>query len=91
LGLFGLGDDGAYPSLAGHCLLVRDLSEEHVGERASVPDAGATYLERVVTAGIDAEFEAYAALPEIRIDGTARWFVANGPAYCEVVNPVTRH
>jgi len=91
LGLYSVSDDGAYPSLAGYCLLVRDLSVEQVGERTSVPDALAPYLEKVVTAGIDAEFEAYAALPEIRVERVGRWFVANGPAYCEIVNLVTRH
>lgn len=61
----GIADSGEYPTLAGYRVLVRDLAEEHVGEDAITSNDVALYLEKTVAGCIDAEFAAYAALPEI--------------------------
>ncbi len=90
LGLYGLEDGCKYPELAGYCLLVRDLSEDGIGEAPGKREDTAPYLEKVVAACIDAEFAAYAALPEIRLDEVERWFRADGPAYRDIRNLVTR-
>src|ERR1039458_6771585 len=87
----GLEDGGKYPELAGYCLLVRDLSEDRIGEAPCKREDTAPYLEKVVAACIDAEFAAYAALPEIKLDEVERWFRADGPAYRDIRNLVTRH
>jgi len=91
LALYGLENGGKYPELAGYCVLVRDLSADGIGEPAGKPGEAAPYLEKVVAACIDAEFSAYAALPEIKLDEVARWFSAEGPAYRDIRNLVTRH
>ena len=91
LGLYGVGEGDAYPPLAGYCVLVRDLSEDHVGEGQITGDDLSLYLGKVVTACVDAEFAAYAALPEIRLEEVRRWFCADGPAYREIANLVSRH
>jgi len=88
---YGLEDGGKYPVLVGYCLLVRDLSEDRVGEAPGNREDTAPYLEKVVGACIDAEFAAYAALPEIRLGEAERWFHQEGPAYADVRNLVTRH
>jgi len=91
VGLYGLEDGGKYPELAGYCVLVRDLSEDGIGEPPSMREDTAPYLEKVVAACIDAEFAAYAALPEIRLGEAERWFHLDGPAYADIRNLVTRH
>jgi len=35
------------------------------------------YLEKVVSACVDAEFAAYSALPEIKLDEVARWLAVH--------------
>ena len=40
---------------------------------------------------MDAEFAAYAALPEIRLEEIGRWFCPEGPAHREIVNLLKRH
>lgn len=78
-----------YPSLRGYCVLVRDLA----GDLATLPNLRdlKTYLERVVTEAVDAEFRAYTALPEIVTADLQRWFCGDGTAYREIVNLLTRH
>jgi len=88
---YGVEDAAAYPRLAGYCVLVRDLAEERVGEGAAATEDVRPYLERVVSACVDAEFAAYSALPEIKLDEVARCFCANSPAYREIANLVSRH
>lgn len=92
LARYGVEEESGYPRLAGYCVLVRDLGAEGVGASASVTRVDlSAYLERVVTACADAEFGAYAALPEICLDEARRWFCADGPALREIANLVTRH
>lgn len=88
---FGITDGEAYPNLAGYCALVRDLSEDHIGEGQPPREDLPLYLEKVIASCMDAEFNAYAALPEIRLEEVARWFSVDGPAYREIANLVTRH
>ena len=59
-------------------MLVRDLTRERAGAGEAEPEALLPYLEKVVAACIDAEFAAYAALPEIRLEEVQRWFSAGG-------------
>lgn len=88
---YGMEDTGASPRLAGHCVLVRDLGEESVGVIEQVTEDVQPYLERVVSACVDAKFGAYAGPPELRLDDIAGWFCDNSPAYREIENVVTRH
>ena len=88
---YGMKDTDAYPRLAGYCVLVRDLGEEIVGVIENVTENVQPYLEKVVSACVDAKFGAYAAPPEIRLDEVARWFCDHSPAYPEIENVVTRH
>jgi hypothetical protein len=86
---FGLGPRCRYPTIAGYALLVRDLSSEV----ASAPSrAGlAAFLERVVTEAIDAEFAAYAALPEVVPEELLHWYVEDSSAYRRIMAILTRH
>jgi hypothetical protein len=80
----------SYPDLAGYCLLVRDLATDRSAE---TPD-GATlksYLERVIAEANDAEFRAYAALPDIVTGDLERWFCADSPALREILTLLERH
>jgi hypothetical protein len=45
----------------------------------------------VVTESIDAEFRAYAALPEIKVEELNPWFCAESPAIKEILNVLSRH
>lgn len=85
------GIDEGYPSLAGYSLLVRDLSIDRITHDEETGENLRLYLERVVTEANDAEFRAYAALPEIRDDEISRWFCAGSPAYNEIRNILERH
>lgn len=85
------GFDEIYPSLAGYSLLVRDLTIDRITDGAGSGENLKLYLERVVTEANDAEFRAYAALPEIRDDEIARWFCVGSPAYNEIRNILERH
>ena len=89
LAMYGL--DEAYPALAGYCLLVRDLEIDRPTSGAVDPESTRLYLERVVAEANDAEFRAYASLPEIRTDELDRWFCAGSPAYNEIRNILERH
>lgn len=91
LSAYGIDDAGAYPRLAGYSVLVRDLGEERVGLTDAATEDVQPYLERVVATCVDAEFAAYAALPEIKLDEVGRWFCEDGPAYREIMNLVARH
>jgi hypothetical protein len=91
LSAYGIEETGSYPRLAGYCVLVRDLGAERVGVSTPATEDVEPYLESVVSACVDAEFAAYAALPEIRLDEVARWFCGGSPAYREIANLVTRH
>lgn len=80
-----------YPDLAGYCLLVRDLSVDRSSKGEVDGENLRLYLERVVVEANDAEFRAYAALPEISSEELGRWFCAGSPAINEIINLLTRH
>ncbi len=75
-----------YPCLAGYALLVREMADD--GLRVVIGRELVEYLERVVAGGMEAELQAYYALPEIRLDGLARWFVPDGPAMRRIADVV---
>lgn len=78
-----------YPEIGGYYLLVRDRSEpKGNGLFSSVEERA--YLEKVVTACIDAEFEAYQALPTIDESRLSRWFNQKGAAYRDLVHTLTQ-
>ncbi|RJP19442.1 MAG: hypothetical protein C4529_11270 [Deltaproteobacteria bacterium] len=79
-----------YPNLAGYCLLVRAVREDYVAREDKSADTR-PLIERVVSGCVDAEFAAYAALPEIKTDEINRWFCIDGPAYREIMNLLVRH
>lgn len=81
----GFPDAKTYPALAGYCVVVRDTS---CPNGATPTTRG--YLERVVVEACNAEFRAYAAIPEITLDGLQRWFDPEGPAYQAVVQRLAR-
>ena len=83
---FGLSPE-TYPCLAGYGVLVRDMSVTR--EPAIIIGRELTdYLERVVARGMEAELQAYFALPQICLDGLARWFVEDGPAMRRIADVV---
>jgi len=81
----GLSATG-YPCCAGYALLVREMADN--GLRLAIGRELVEYLERVVAEGMAAELQAYFALPEIRLDGLARWFVPEGPAMLRIADVV---
>jgi hypothetical protein len=88
-----LGDDAeTYPNIGGYSTLVRDTSKE------GIPNDGLTekdikeYIERVVTEGIETEFQAYMILPQIISEAALdKWFIPNSPAVKEIMHVVLRH
>lgn len=48
-------------------------------------------IEKVISPCVDAEFAAYAALPEIKTDEINRSFSIDAPAYREIMNLLVRH
>jgi FMN phosphatase YigB (HAD superfamily) len=84
-------DEVNYPDLAGYCLLVRDLTLDRnwraAGERANLY----LYLERIITEANEAEYRAYAALPEVKTSELGRWFYPESPAMKEIINLLSRH
>lgn len=91
LSFYGIDDPAQYPELAKYCLMVRDLTDDHIGINFNTMENLRVYLERVVSESIDAEFRTYAALPEIKTDELYPWFCTNSPAIKEIINLVTRH
>jgi len=81
----------SYPVLAEYALLVRDLAADRNNTAGNEYAEIRQYLERVIVEANDAEFRAYAALPEIRTDELERWFCVGSPAFNEVVNILHRH
>jgi hypothetical protein len=88
---YGIENDSAYPALADYCVLIRDLSIENDRDKINDHVNLSLYLERVVTEGIEAEFRAYQALPDIRTEELTRWFCADSPALKEILNLLNRH
>ena len=78
-----------YPHTAGYYLLVRDRRDG--GEAAyETPTETREYLERVVASGIDAEFNAYQALPDIDEAPLLRWFQRESGAYRDLIHTLTQ-
>jgi hypothetical protein len=88
LGVYGLLPNDCYPELAGYCLLIRNVSGDLVPTEAANLKS---YLERVVTESIDAEFRAYVAIPEINEEELAQWFYPQSPAMKEIMTLIRRH
>lgn len=85
----GLSEVCDWPALAGYVATIRDVG----GDLAALPREQDTmrYLERVVAEAIDAEFAAYAALPELAPEALERRFVPDGPAFRGVMHVLVRH
>ncbi|MDA8240438.1 MAG: hypothetical protein M0Z67_08720 [Nitrospiraceae bacterium] len=82
---------GVYPALADYCLLIRDIGHDRSIPASDDPSALRPYLERVVSEANDAEFRAYARLPEIDADDLSGWFFPESPAKKEIMNLLSRH
>lgn len=91
LGSFSFHEGNNYPSLAGYCLLVRDVSQDIGKAMPSSDEKIGEYIERIVTEAIDAEFRAYADLPSINETALRQWFCPDGPAMKEICNILVRH
>jgi len=88
---YGVETPEQYPSLAGYCLLIRSITDEQIGVKVNSASDIKVYLERVVTESVDAEYRAYAALPEICTSELNNWFCPDGPAINEITNLLVRH
>ena len=53
--------------------------------------AARAQIEMIIAASIDAEFEAYRALPAIDEAKLVRWYAGDGPAYRDLVEMMERH
>jgi hypothetical protein len=91
LGPYGLSSGGSYPALAGYCLLIRRINGGASSAHSEEPAMLKHYLERIVTECIDAEFRAYAALPEVNTDDLKTWFCPDSPAIKEITTLLGRH
>jgi hypothetical protein len=80
-----------YPVIADYALLVRDLSSDRKDTAKGDIEDLKLYFERVVVEANDAEFRAYAALPDIKADELSQWFCEESPAFKEVMNVLKRH
>jgi hypothetical protein len=78
-----------YPETAGYYLLVRDRRDEGVPDHLGQGETRA-YLEKIVASCIDAEFNAYQAMPDIDEAPLLRWFRRDGGAYRELVHNLTQ-
>lgn len=87
LQMYGIDED--YPGVAGYCALVRNIADDR-SEPAYIPQLR-LFLERLVGEAVDAEFRAYARLPEIDPVDLCRWFNPDGSAYAEVMTVCERH
>jgi len=91
LGVYGISSDDCYPELAGYCLLIRNVVGDSVPSLTTEAANLKSYLERVVTECIDAEFRVYAALPEINQEELVQWFCPQSPAMKEIMTLLQRH
>lgn len=83
--------DENYPETCGYYLLVRDRRNSAGSDLTPATAATSRALiEMVVAACIDAEFEAYQALPAIDTAKLLRWFASDGPAYQDLMHTLTR-
>jgi hypothetical protein len=83
----GIEEPDDYPDLRGYGLLVRQLeTPEDTLERGDLCD----YMERFVKEAGEAEFEAYQRLPEVDMEPLEEMFVADGPAYRDILTQLER-
>ncbi|MFB3906043.1 MAG: hypothetical protein ACE15E_21575 [Acidobacteriota bacterium] len=88
--LHAVEDLDDYPCFAGYRLLVRDTAgSDALGEGGGV-DLPA-YLESLIAEAIEAEFQAYAALPVVRTEQLLKWFSPDGPALRDIRHILERH
>ena len=85
LGVYGLSPNDRYPDLADYCLLIRNITEYSAPVFPIEAGDLKSYLERVVTECIDAEFRAYAALPAINQEELDQRFCPHSPAMKEII------
>jgi hypothetical protein len=78
-----------YPHTGGYYLLVRDRRDGGTAAYWTLAESRA-YLERVVACCVDAEFNAYQALPEIDEAPLLRWFRRGSDAYRDLVHTLTQ-
>lgn len=80
-----------YPLLAGYALLIRDWSADR--RSVVITEIGdlKQYFEKVIAEANDAEFRAYAALPEIQTEELNQWFCSGSPAFNSIYNILSRH
>ena len=84
-----LSDPDDYPGLGGYVLLVRDGDIDLPPPRSRTERSDLRlYLERVVGGAVDAEFNAYLALPRMDLDVLKPWFDSEGPAFAEIADRV---
>jgi len=76
-----------YPDLAGYVVLVRDMAEND-GAVVIMRRELVEYLESVVARGMEAELQAYLALPEMRLDVLDPWFQRDSPAWRRIADVV---
>jgi hypothetical protein len=72
-------------SRCGYYLLVRDRRESADITLATAATSR-EHIEMLVAACIDAEFDAYRALPAIDETKLLRWFSGDGPAYLDLIH-----
>ena len=77
--------DDDYPETGGYYLLVRNRSESP-GIGSETAATRREHIEMVVAGCIDAEFDAYRALPAIDEAKLQRWFADDGPAYRDLIH-----
>lgn len=81
--------DGDYPEIGGYHLFVRDRREpRNIGITSALEERA--YLEKVVAACIDAEFEAYQSLPTIDESRLWRCFHHKGAAYQDLLHTLNQ-
>lgn len=81
--------DDDYPEIGGYYLLVRDRRDSS-GIPMMAVSTNREHIEMVVAACIDAEFEAYQALPAIDEAKLLRWLTVDGPAYKDLIHILKR-
>ncbi len=85
----GLIVDDDYPEAHGYHLLIRDRRNADPNDPlhgVSLRDR----LEKVITAWVDARFDAYMALPAIDEANLTKFLLHNAPAYLEVLRKVCK-
>ena len=81
--------DDDYPEIGGYFLLVRDRRDVADLTAATTPTTRAQ-IEMIVAGSIDAEFDAYQALPAIDEAKLVRWYASDGSAYRDLIHTLTR-